>query len=100
MGAIFTLQQDNDPKHCTKLCKTYLEEKQSARILSVSQLYWAVVWAAWLEKVPINPSSLWEVLEEAWCEIDEDYLNKLTARIPKICKAVIHANGFFNEINV
>jgi hypothetical protein len=34
-----------------------------------------------------------EVLQEAWCDISLDYVNKLTTRMPKVCKAVIAANG-------
>ena len=33
----FLLQQDNDPKHTSKLCKNYLGKKQSASILSVME---------------------------------------------------------------
>ena len=33
IGANFLLQHDNDPKHSSKLCKSYLEKKQSAGIL-------------------------------------------------------------------
>ena len=46
IGANFLLQQDNDPKHSSKLCKNYLGKKQSAGILSImewpaqSQPYW------------------------------------------------------------
>ena len=41
------------------------------------------------KKCPSGQSNLWEVVQEAWGEISIDYLNKLTARMPKVCKAVI-----------
>ena len=54
IGANFLLQQDNDPKHTSKLYNNYLGKNQSACILSGvastvtrSQTYWAVVGAAW-----------------------------------------------------
>ena len=56
IGGNFLLQQDNDPKHTSKLCKNYLGKKQSAGIpvcngvasaVTRSQPYWAVVGAAW-----------------------------------------------------
>ena len=50
------------------------------------------------KKCPSSQSNLWEVLQEAWGKISSDYLNELTARMPKVCKAVIAANGeFFDE---
>jgi hypothetical protein len=53
------------------------------------------------KKGPSNQSNLWEVLQEAWGEISSDYLNKLTTRMPKVCKAVIATNGgFFDESKV
>ena len=53
------------------------------------------------KKCPSSKSNLWEVLQEAWGEISTDYLNNLTARMPKVCKAVIAANReFFDESKV
>ena len=43
------------------------------------------------KKCPSSQSNLWEVLQEAWGEISSDY--KLTARMPKVSKAIIAANG-------
>jgi hypothetical protein len=53
------------------------------------------------KKCPSSQSNLWEVLQEAWGEILSDYLNKLSTRMSKVCKAVIAANGgFFDESKV
>ena len=41
---------------------------------------------------PSSQSNMWEVLQEVWGEISTDYLNKLTTRIPTVCKAVIAAS--------
>ena len=113
MGANFLLQQDNDPKHSSKLCKNYLGKKQSAGILSIMEwpaqspdlnpieLLWEQLDRMVRKKCPSSQSNLWEVLQEAWGEISSDYLNKLTTRMPKVCKAVIAANGgFFDESKV
>ena len=40
-------------------------------------------------KCPSSQSNLWEVLQEVWGGISSDYLNKLKARMPKVCKAVM-----------
>ena len=84
--------------------RNYLGKKQSAGILSVME------WPAQspdlnpiellckqldrmvCKKCPSSQSNLWEVLQEVWGEISSDYLNKLTARMPKVCKAVIAVN--------
>ena len=112
-GANFLLQQDNDPKHNSKLCKNYLGKKQSAGILSVMEwpaqspdpnpieLLWEQLDRMVRKKCPSSQSNLWEVRQETWGEIYSDYLSKLTARMPKVCKAVIAANGeLFDESKV
>uniref|UniRef100_A0AAY5K0X9 Paired domain-containing protein n=1 Tax=Esox lucius TaxID=8010 RepID=A0AAY5K0X9_ESOLU len=113
IGDNFLLQQDNDPKHSSKLCKNYLGEKQSGGILSIMEwpaqspdlnpikLLWEELDRMVGKKCPSSQSNLWEVLQESWGEIPSDYLNKLTARMPTVCKAVIAANGgFFDESKV
>lgn len=35
IGGSFTLQQDNDPKHTSKMCQQYLTNKHLARFLTV-----------------------------------------------------------------
>ena len=53
------------------------------------------------KKLMISYNGVWELLLEAWGAISPDYLNKLTARMPKVCNAVIAANeGFFDESKV
>ena len=37
IGVNFLLQQDNDPKHSSKLCNNYLGKKQLAGILSIME---------------------------------------------------------------
>jgi hypothetical protein len=109
IGANFLLQQDNDPKHSSKLCNNYLGKKQSADILSIMEwpaqspdlnhieLLWEQLDRIVPKKCPSSQSNLWEVLQDAWGEISSDYLNKLTTRMPKVCKALIAANAFFDK---
>lgn len=69
--------------------------------LNPIELLWEQLDRMVRKKCPSSQSNLWEVIQEAWGEISSDYLNKLTARMPKVCKAVIAANGgFFDESKV
>ena len=69
--------------------------------LNPIELLWEQLDRMVRNKCPSSQSNLWEVLQEAWGEISSDYLNKLTARMPKVCKAVIAENGeLFDESKV
>ena len=69
--------------------------------LNPIELLWEQLDRMVRKKCPSSQSNLWEVLQEAWGEISTDYLNKLTARMPKVSNAVIAANGaFFDESKV
>ena len=69
--------------------------------LNPIELLWEQLDRMVRKKCPSSQSNLWEVLQKAWGEISTDYLNKLTARMPKVCNAVIAANGaFFDESKV
>ena len=78
IGANFLLQQDNDPKHTSKLCKNYLGKKQSAGFRSVmewpaqspdlnpAEQLWEQLDCMVRKKCPSSQSNLWDVLQEAW----------------------------------
>lgn len=52
-------------------------------------------------KGPTSKTHLWQVLKEAWSEIQPETLEKLTNRMPRLCKAVIRAKGgFFEESRI
>ena len=69
--------------------------------LNPIELSWEQLERMVRKKCPSSQSNLWEVLQDAWGEISSDYLNKLTARMAKVCKAVIAANGeLFDESKV
>uniref|UniRef100_A0A3B1IXD5 Transposase Tc1-like domain-containing protein n=1 Tax=Astyanax mexicanus TaxID=7994 RepID=A0A3B1IXD5_ASTMX len=116
IGANFVLQQDSDPKHTSKVCpEIVLQELFTAEAgswysigngvasadLNPIELLWEQLDRMVRQKCPSNQSNLWELLLEAWGAISPAYLNKLTARMPKVCNAVIAANGgFFDESKV
>ncbi len=50
------------------------------------------------KKCPTSVNHLWAILQETWSNISSQCLNKLTARMPRLCRAVIAANGgYFDE---
>jgi transposase len=93
-GRGFLFQQDNDPKHTSKLCKNYIQSKiDNGTLINLE----------WPSQSPdLNP------LELIWDEIDRQVqkqkptsipaLKELVERLPRVLKAVIEAEGgYFNE---
>lgn len=78
-----------------------IEWPAQSAYLNPIELLWEQLDRMVRKKCPSSQSNLWEVLQQAWGEISIDYLNKLTARMPKVCNAVLAANGaFFDESKV
>ena len=113
VGPSFIFQQDNDPKHTSRLCKGYLTKKESDGVLR--QMTWPpqspdlnpieMVWGELDRRVkakgPTSAKHLWELLQDCWKTISGDYLLKLIKRMPRVCKAVIRAKGgYFEESKI
>lgn len=76
------------------------EPAQSPDVNPVELLWERLDRMVWI-KCPSSQSNVWEVLQEAWGDISEDYLDESTVRMPKISKALIAAiGGFFDESKV
>lgn len=113
LGQNFTFQQDNDPKHSSKLCQNYLQSKQNAQILKIMtwppqspdlspiELAWDELDRRVREKRPSSEKELFVCLKEGWERISGDYWKKLLERMPKLCSAVIKAKGgYFDESGI
>ena len=113
VGPSFIFQQDNDPKHTSRLCKGYLTKKESDGVLR--QMTWPpqspdlnpmeMVWDEMDRRVkakgPTSAQHLWELLQDCWKTISGDDLMKLIERMPRVCKAVIKAKGgYFEESKI
>ena len=113
VGPSFIFQQDNDPKHTSRLCKGYLTKKESDGVLC--QMTWPpqspdlnpieMVWDEMDRRVkakgPTSAQHLWELLQDCWKTISGDDLMKLIERMPRVCKAVIKAKGgYFEESKI
>ena len=105
IGRGFIFQQDNDPKHTSKLCTSYLGRKKVAGDLNIMEwppqspdlnpieLLWEELDRRVRDLKPTSLSGLWDCLNEAWNNIPPETLQKLIERIPKLCAAVIKAKG-------
>ena len=109
-GSGWTFQQDNHPKHKSRLCNEYLQKKADAGVielmtwppqspdLSPIELLWDEVDRQVQSKKPTSIAELTSIVKDTWKEIAEDVLEKLLARMPLLCQAVIDAEGgYFNE---
>ena len=109
-GSGWTFQQDNDPKHKSHLCNDYLQKKAQAGTiqlmtwppqspdLSPIELLWDEVDRQVQSKKPTSLAELSSIVKDTWKDIAEDVLEKLLARMPLLCQAVIDADGgYFNE---
>lgn len=113
IGRGFVFQEDNDPKHSSKLCRGFLEEKEKRRVLNYMvwppqspdlnpiELLWDELDRKVRTKCPTSQKNLWEILQKAWTEITPQVLDKLICRMPRLCEMVIRKNGgFFDEKDV
>lgn len=109
VGRGFVLQQDNDPKHTSNLCKNYVAKKAASKELV--NMVWPpqspdlnpieLLWDELDRRVrlmrPTNQKQLWDCLQKAWRSIPSSTLLKLVSRMPKVCAAVIKARGGYFE---
>lgn len=94
-------QQDNDPKHSSKLAKAWFRDNhvqvlgwpsQSPDLNPIENL-WGEVKRCLRGKNPSNKDELWTMVETAWKNIPVTTCQKLVDSMPKRCFAVIKNNG-------
>lgn len=113
IGRGFVFQQDNDPKHSSKLCKGYLEEQHRRRKVNVMEwppqspdlnpieLLWEHLDRELRKTCPTSKSDMLDKINITWNAIQADVLDKLVERMPRLCKAVIAAKGgYFDESKI
>lgn len=97
----FIFQQDNDPKHTSRLAKQFLEQKgietlnwppQSPDLNPIEHL-----WSILDDKIPMesrrNLSTFWNAMQEQWEIKPKETLVNLVRSLPKRLRAVIANRG-------
>lgn len=113
IGRNFILQQDNDPKHSSKLCTNYIEGKERQGVLQIMK--WppqspdlSPIELAWDEldrrvraQHPKSEKELFEALSTEWNKFPNSYFEKLLQRMPRICTALLKVKGgYFDESKI
>ena len=80
VGLSFVFQQDNDPKHTSRLCKGYLTKGSDGMLhqmtwlphspdLNPIEMVWDELDRGVKEKQPANAQHVWELLQDCWKSI-------------------------------
>lgn len=95
-------QQDNDPKHCSKLAKAWFNSNkiqvmdwpaQSPDLNPIENL-WGDVKEEIYKAVPKHSEELWTVVKNSWYKIPKERCQKLVDSMPRRCAAVIANKGY------
>lgn len=102
MPLAWTFQHDNDPKHSSRLVKSWLMDNkvrvmswpaQSPDLNPIENM-WMMMKRKIGKKIFKNGAELYTEVEKEWNNISPDYINKLIESMPKRCQAVIRSNGY------
>ena len=104
-GRGFTLQQDNDPKHSSILCKTYLrnnERQCKLKLMEFPPQYpdvnpivqlWDHLKREKMRHAATSKERLWEELCQCWNSIEASTLQIVVKSMPKRVQAILKAKG-------
>lgn len=97
----FIFQEDNDPKHSSRLCRGYLESKNINRMewpaqspdLNPIENLWAILNGKAKDRRPKSDQELFGILENEWNKLDKTILTNLVDSMPNRCRLVIKHRG-------
>lgn len=102
MGLVdYIFQQDNDPKHTSRLTKDFFISKsmnvlewpaQSPDLNPIEHL-WQYMKIQLKKRTIKNINELKENLKDVWSKIPLEFIKKLVYSMPKRCEAVLNAEG-------
>lgn len=96
IGAGFTLQQDNDPKHNKKVHQgmfNWMDWPSQSPDFNPIELLWDELDRKVRIDPPTSTADLLRKLQQHWKKITPECIEKLLRRMPKLCAAVIKAKG-------
>ena len=101
MGNNWRLQQDNDPKHTSKLAKNFIQENvpaimdwpSSSPDINPIENLWGIVKRNVEKRNPRNLEDLKVFMVEEWENISDEVINNLVRSMRARCEEVIRLNG-------
>ena len=105
IGHDFNLQQDNNPKHCSRVANNYLNEMAEEGVLelmtwppqspdlNIIEHIWDHLDRKKVKHAPRNAEECFEVLQREWHNIPQDFITNLYESFPRRISAVIKAKG-------
>ena len=100
-GSDWELQEDNDPKHMSKVAKKWKEENGVNRMswpamspdMNPKENVWAVLKSRVAFKKPKNLKSLVRNIRKEWRTLSHEYAEKLVSSMSSRVQALINASG-------
>ncbi|CAB5352342.1 unnamed protein product [Rhizophagus irregularis] len=101
LGDDWRLQQDNDPKHTSRLAKEFLQNNvpevmdwpSNSPDLNLIENLWAIVKGNVERRMPKNLNELESFMAEEWSAIPDTVIKNLAGSMKRRCELIIENNG-------